>query len=94
MADWRVHRGADRVENCRSKVYEEGEDATKAIYIAMMARRVLMAAHDPKLVDAMFPASSDVEVYLQPGTGHGLPFHKGAQVGFKATFNWLAKNGL
>ena len=52
------------------------------------------AAYDPKLVEAMFPASSAVDVYLQPGTGHGLPFHKGAQVGFKATFDWLAKNGL
>ena len=42
----------------------------------------------------MFPASSAVDVYLQPGTGHGLPFHMGGQVGFKATFDWLAKNGL
>ena len=45
-------------------------------------------------VRGMFPKAKDVEVYLQPGTGHGLPFHNGAQVGFQATFDWLSKNGF
>lgn len=50
--------------------------------------------YNQTMVDFMFPAASNVEVYLQPGTGHGLPFHYGARTGFKATFDWLDKNGL
>ena len=45
-------------------------------------------------VNGMYPNAKDVDIYLQPGTGHALPLHNGAQVGFQATFDWLDKNGL
>ena len=45
-------------------------------------------------LNQLFPAAKDVNVYLQMGTGHGLTYHKGANVGYKATMNWLDKNGL
>ena len=32
--------------------------------------------------------------YRQPGTGHGLPLHNNAQLGFRAMFDWLHKNGF
>lgn len=45
-------------------------------------------------VEAMYPKAKGVDIYLQPGTGHGMPFHNNARLGFKATFDWLAKNGF
>jgi pimeloyl-ACP methyl ester carboxylesterase len=47
-----------------------------------------------EILDTMYPMAKDVEVHLQPGTGHGLPFHYGAKTGFQATFDFLANNGL
>ena len=47
-----------------------------------------------EVLDAMYPKAADVEVHLQPGTGHGLPLHYGAKTGFQATFDFLEKNGL
>ena len=45
-------------------------------------------------VHEAYPKAKDVDVYIQPGTGHGLPFHNGARSGFQATFDWLNKNDL
>ena len=45
-------------------------------------------------VEAMYPKAKGVDIYFQPGTGHGMPFHNHARLGFKATFDWLAKNGF
>lgn len=45
-------------------------------------------------LDRMFPQAKEVDINLQPGTGHGLPFHRNATLGFKATFDWLSSNGL
>lgn len=42
----------------------------------------------------MYPKAKGVDIYLQPGTGHAMPFHRGAHVGFKRTFDWLSENGL
>jgi pimeloyl-ACP methyl ester carboxylesterase len=45
-------------------------------------------------VHEMYPKAKGVDIHIQPGTGHGLPFHNNAQLGFKATFDWLEENGL
>lgn len=45
-------------------------------------------------VHGMYPKAKAIDIYLQPGTGHGLPFHNGAQIGFQKTFDWLSENGF
>lgn len=45
-------------------------------------------------LDILFPKASNMDVHLQPGTGHGLALHRGANVGYKVILDWLAKNGL
>jgi len=42
----------------------------------------------------MYPESPNIEMYLQPGSGHGLPFHRAAQADFNATLEWLDRNGF
>ncbi|KAK4552139.1 hypothetical protein LTR86_010675 [Recurvomyces mirabilis] len=42
----------------------------------------------------MFPKAKDFDIYLQQGSGHGLPFHNNATMGFQAQFDWLARNGF
>lgn len=49
---------------------------------------------NPDMVPKMFPKAKGVDMYLQPGTGHGMPFHNNATIGFEKTFQWLEKNGL
>ena len=39
-------------------------------------------------------AKGDIDIYTQPGNGHALTMHRGAGVGFKATLDWLDKNGF
>lgn len=51
-------------------------------------------AEQPELLKELFPNAASREVYLQPGTGHGLPFHLGAKTGFQKTIDWLRENGL
>jgi pimeloyl-ACP methyl ester carboxylesterase len=51
-------------------------------------------AYNATLVNEMYPKAKGVDVYLQPGTGHGLPFHNNAQLGFRTMFDWLHKNGF
>lgn len=51
-------------------------------------------AEQPALLKELFPNATSTDVYLQPGTGHGLPFHRGANIGFQKTINWLGQNGL
>ncbi|KAK5710027.1 hypothetical protein LTR17_019248 [Elasticomyces elasticus] len=45
-------------------------------------------------VENMFPVAKDVSVHLQPGTGHGLPLHNNATLGFKASLDWLSSQGF
>jgi hypothetical protein len=46
------------------------------------------------LVEELYSNATDIDVYMQPGTGHGLPFHLGAKVGYQVTMKWLEKVGL
>ena len=50
--------------------------------------------YNATMVNGMYPMAKAVDIYLQPGTGHALPLHYGAQTGFQATFDWLEKNGI
>lgn len=49
---------------------------------------------DQAAIDATWVNAKDVEVYLQPGTGHGMPMHRNANTAFQVTFDFLARNGL
>lgn len=46
------------------------------------------------ILKAIFPQASEIEVYVQPNTGHALPLHKNATAGFRASFDFLKRNGL
>ncbi|ETN36815.1 uncharacterized protein HMPREF1541_07802 [Cyphellophora europaea CBS 101466] len=41
-----------------------------------------------------WPSASDLEVVIQPNTGHALPLHNNASAGFQLSFDFLARNGL
>lgn len=43
---------------------------------------------------AFYPAAEKVEVYLQPGTGHGMTFARNASEGYKASLQFLGRYGL
>lgn len=53
---------------------------------------------DPTLLRSLYPKAKPIDmpidVYIQPGTGHGLTMHRGATLGYKATLDWLDMNGL
>lgn len=41
-----------------------------------------------------WPNAGDLELVVQPNTGHALPLHKNATAGFQTSFDFLARNGL
>lgn len=49
---------------------------------------------DPEMITGLYPQATNVSFHVQQGTGHGLTMHKGANAGYKATFDWLEGNGL
>lgn len=49
---------------------------------------------DPTTFKALYPRAKDIDIYMQQGTGHGLTMHRKANLGYKATLDWLDKNGL
>jgi hypothetical protein len=49
---------------------------------------------DMPTLDTLYPKATDIDVYTQEGTGHGLPYHFGADVGYKASYDFLAENGF
>ncbi|KAK3068261.1 hypothetical protein LTR53_014320 [Teratosphaeriaceae sp. CCFEE 6253] len=42
----------------------------------------------------VFPDAEAVDWYLQPGAGHGLPFHRNASAGYQVMSEWLGSHGL
>lgn len=51
--------------------------------------------YDLEALRQMYPSVSGViDVYTQAGTGHALTMHRGASLGYKATLDWLERNGL
>ncbi|RDW65108.1 hypothetical protein BP6252_10759 [Coleophoma cylindrospora] len=47
-----------------------------------------------QLKNSSFPKASALEVYIQPGAGHGLTLHKNATAGYQVMFDFLGSNGL
>ncbi|MCJ1455668.1 hypothetical protein MMC28_006024 [Mycoblastus sanguinarius] len=43
---------------------------------------------------SLYPKAEDIYPFTQPGTGHGLTMHRGAQLGYKASLDWLERKGL
>lgn len=41
-----------------------------------------------------YPNASDIEVAIQPNTGHALPLHNNATAGFEVSFDFLSRHGL
>lgn len=50
---------------------------------------------DPATVkETLYPKATDIDISLQEGFGHALTMHRGADLGYKATLEWLKGNGL
>ena len=45
-------------------------------------------------LELAYPNATDIEVAIQPNTGHALPLHNNATAGFQVMFDFLAKHGL
>ncbi|KAL6851823.1 alpha/beta-hydrolase [Trichoderma novae-zelandiae] len=41
-----------------------------------------------------YPHATDIEVAIQPNTGHALPLHNNATAGFKVMFDFFSRHGL
>ncbi|KAK1565996.1 uncharacterized protein LY79DRAFT_595156 [Colletotrichum navitas] len=41
-----------------------------------------------------YPNATDIDLKLQPNTGHALPLHNNATAGFQLSFDFLGKHGL
>ncbi|KAL9059468.1 MAG: hypothetical protein Q9162_001166 [Coniocarpon cinnabarinum] len=54
------------------------------------------ASYDPAMIKSLYPKvkDEDFEIYLQPGTGHGLTMHRKANSGYKVMLDWLDSHGL
>jgi hypothetical protein len=50
--------------------------------------------YDLRDISALYPIASDVSVYLQPGTGHGLTLSTNATAGYEFMFSCLQFHGL
>ncbi|KAL8837010.1 MAG: hypothetical protein Q9170_002699 [Blastenia crenularia] len=50
--------------------------------------------YDRAAFEKQYPNATDIDIYIQQGTGHGLTLHRKANLGFKVTLDWLHKNGL
>jgi hypothetical protein len=51
-------------------------------------------SYDMKLLSSIYGNASAVDVYLQPGAGHGLTLHRNASAGFGVMMGWLGGNGF
>ncbi|KAI4213274.1 MAG: hypothetical protein LQ351_004015 [Letrouitia transgressa] len=43
---------------------------------------------------SLYPNATDIDIYTQKGNGHALTMHRKANIGYKATLDWLDGNGL
>ena len=49
---------------------------------------------DLEFFRGLYPNATDIDVFTQRGNGHALTMHRKANLGFKATLEWLGRNGL
>lgn len=50
--------------------------------------------YDPAVLKAVYSSATDIDVYIQPGAGHGLTMHKNASAGYAVMQDWLGRNGF
>ena len=59
---------------------------------------IVCGGYCPGVIDqparSYFPSSKAFRSYIQPGTGHGLNFHKNATAGYGVIAPFLKQNGL
>jgi len=46
------------------------------------------------MIKELYPASTALQIHLQPGTGHGLTLSTNATAGYKVTFDFLHGAGF
>ena len=51
-------------------------------------------AIDVDMLKKQYPKATNIDIFIQRGTGHGLTLHKGAKLGYQASLDWLDQNGL
>ena len=49
---------------------------------------------DPATFHNLYPNAKYIDIYTQQGNGHALTMHRKANLGYKATLDWLDQNGL
>lgn len=49
---------------------------------------------DPTTFKTLYPNAKDIDTYTQKGNGHALTMHRKAGLGYKATLDWLDRNGF
>jgi hypothetical protein len=49
---------------------------------------------DPAMFQKLYPKAKDIDIYTQQGNGHALTMHRKANLGYKATLDWLDRNGF
>ncbi|OAQ64717.1 alpha/beta-Hydrolase [Pochonia chlamydosporia 170] len=50
--------------------------------------------YDMEVLKKLYPKATDVSVYLQPETGHGLTLSRNATAGYDVMFSYLEEHGL
>ena len=49
---------------------------------------------DPATFRKLYPRAKKIDIYTQQGNGHALTMHRKANLGYKATLDWLDKFGV
>ena len=49
---------------------------------------------DPATFQKLYQKAKDIDIYTQQGNGHALTMHRKANLGYKATLDWLDRNGF
>ncbi|KPI38610.1 uncharacterized protein AB675_4217 [Cyphellophora attinorum] len=52
------------------------------------------ATNETVLRNTQWPNAADIEVVVQPNTGHAFPLHNNATAGFQLTWDFLERHGL
>ena len=48
----------------------------------------------PEVLESLYPHATNISIYLQPATGHGLTLSTNATAGYKVMFSFLKAYGL
>ena len=50
--------------------------------------------YDRGVLEGLYPGATDIDIQTQKGNGHALTMHRGARAGYRATFEWLGRQGF